>query len=102
MAPEWRGFGEALRLPNESLSNIHSMNQFDPKECLRSVLKEYFKKNYNTKEHGLPSWRKIVEAVSHRAGGNNSTLAQKIAEKRSMELIILHFHTSCLLSFIFI
>ena len=102
MAPEWRGFGEALRLRTESLNSIRSMHQLDPKACLRSVLEEYLKQNYDTKVHGLPSWRKIVEAVSHRVGGNDNALAQKIAVKHSTELIILHFHTSCLLSFIFI
>ena len=86
MAPKWKGFGEALRLIPISLKNIEIRHKFDPEECLRTTLSEYLMKNYNYCKHGNPSWRKIVEAISDRAGGNNNALALRIAEHHSMAI----------------
>ena len=87
VAPEWRGFGEALRLSPISLNNIAIDHKSDAIACLRRVLYEYLKKNYDYGERGNPSWRKIVEAISHRAGGNNNALALRIAEHHSMAIL---------------
>jgi hypothetical protein len=35
--------------------------------------------NFDTDEHGLLTWRRLVEAVADTTGGNNHTLARKIA-----------------------
>ena len=86
MAPEWRGFGEALHLSPISLNNIAIDHKFDAIACLRRVLYEYLLKNYCYGEHGNPSWRKIVDAISRRAGGNNIALALRIAEHHSMAI----------------
>ena len=86
VAPEWRGFGGALRLSPISLNTIENDNKFDPKACLYTVLSEYLNKSYDYSKHGNPSWRKIVEAISHRAGGDNKLLALRIAEHHSMAI----------------
>ena len=86
VVPRWRGFGEALRLSRISLKKIEIDNNYDSEMCLRTTLSEYLMKNYSYDEHGNPSWRKIVEAVSHRTGGNNNSLALRIAEHHSMAI----------------
>ena len=86
MAPKWKGFGEALRLSPISLKKIEIRYKFDAEECLRTTLSEYLMKNYNYGKHGNPSWRKIVEAISQRTGGNNNALALRIAEHHSMAI----------------
>ena len=86
MASEWRGFGAALRLSPISLNTIEKDHKFDSIACLHKVLYEYLNKSYEYGKHGNPSWRKIVEAISHRAGGNNNALALKIAEHHSMAI----------------
>ena len=86
VVPRWRGFGEALRLSPISLKKIEIDNNYDSEMCLRTTLSEYLMKNYNYGEHGNPSWRKIVEAISDRTGGNNNALALRIAEHHSMAI----------------
>ena len=86
VAPKWKGFGEALRLSPVALRKIEIKHKFDSEECLRNTLSEYLMKNYKYEKHGNPSWRKIVEAISDRAGGNNNALALRIAEHHSMAI----------------
>ena len=86
VAPEWRGFGGALRLSPISLNTIENDHKFDSTACLHKVLSEYLNKSDDYVEHGNPSWRKIVEAISDRTGGNNNALALRIAEHHSMAI----------------
>jgi hypothetical protein len=37
------------------------------------------RENFNTDIYGLLTWRRLVVAVADTAGGNNHTLARKIA-----------------------
>ena len=89
MSPEWKGFGGALRLSPILLKYIENDHKFDTDACLHKVLSEYLKKSYDYGKHGNPSWKNIVEAISHRAGGNNNALAQRIAENHSMAISLL-------------
>ena len=89
VAPKWRGFGVALRLSPISLKNIEIRHRFGSEECLRNTLSEYLMKNYKYEKHGNLSWKKIVEAISDRAGGNNNAQALRIAEYHSMAIQLL-------------
>ena len=84
IAKKWRGFGRALHLSTVFLDSTGETNKSDLIECLSAVLDEYLKKNYEFNKHGLPSWRKIVEAISNKVGGNNNDVALRIAKKYSM------------------
>ena len=53
----------------------------DPKECLLDILCEWLNGNYDKKIHGHQSWRRLCEATASKAGGNNTELANKIAEQ---------------------
>ena len=75
-----------MRLSPIYLNTIAKDHRLDSKTCLRKVLTEYLNKSYDYVEHGNPSWRKIVEAISHRAGGNSNALALRIAENHSMAI----------------
>ena len=46
------------------------------------MLQIFLKHRYNIEKYGPPTWRKLVEAVDSPAGGNNHSLAKKIAENR--------------------
>ena len=43
------------------------------------LLTEWLKKNYNVEKFGPPTWKMLVEAVAAPNGGNNRSLAEKIA-----------------------
>ena len=52
---------------------------------MSDVLAEWLKKAYNTVRFGDPSWKLLVEAVAHPAGGNDCAVAEKIAKKYNGE-----------------
>ena len=43
------------------------------------MVKEWLKKNYDFKKFGEPMWQKLVEVVSHPAGGANMAHAKTMA-----------------------
>ena len=84
VAPNWKGFGRALHLSPSLLNRIAAQPGTNPEECLTETLTAFLKRNYKWDEHGVPSWRMIVEAVGHKAGGRDNGLALRIAECHSM------------------
>lgn len=83
IAPNWKGFGRALRLPQNLLNRIAAQPGTNPETCLTDTLTAFLKKNYDFDEYGVPSWRMIVEAVGHKVGGRDNDLALRIAENHS-------------------
>lgn len=81
-AHNWRGIGKALRLHPDLLHRIEA-NYLDVEQRLDEVLTEWLKKAYDTTRFGLPSWKLLVEAVAHCAGGNDPALAEKIAKNHN-------------------
>ena len=53
------------------------------KPNIHDIIKIWLQQNYDTKRHGLPSYRKLAEAVAHKVGPSNPALAKKIATKHS-------------------
>ena len=80
VASNWKDVGLALRLHPDTLNEIEADCR-DVKSCLREALAQWLKKAYNTKKFGPPSWKLLVAAVVHPAGGNNRALAEQIAGK---------------------
>ena len=72
--------GIALRLKLDSLENIQVSDR-NPRDCLRSMVIEWLKRNYNVRKFGEPTWQKLVQAVGHPAGGANMALAREIARR---------------------
>ena len=76
----WKGIGIALRLNPDLLRAIEADCRDDPTACLTSVITMWLKGKHNVERFGLPTWRQLVEAVGHRAGGANKALAERIAK----------------------
>ena len=79
VAARWASFGKALHIPPAKLSTIKAEPGSTPESCLSSTLSEFLKKNYEWEKYGDPSWRQIVTAIAHRAGGDDGALALRIA-----------------------
>ena len=84
VADEWKKIGLALRLRPNLLNVIRDKKYSDAQYSLSDVLTEWLNKTYKTAEFGDPSWKLIVAAVAHEAGGNDYPLAVQIAERHSI------------------
>ena len=78
---KWRSIGTALRLKSGVLDSIQAVSGSNPPACLASMVTEWLRRNYNVKRFGEPTWQRLVEAVSHPAGGGNMALARDIARR---------------------
>ena len=67
--------GIELGLPPQELQNKTVGNP------LADVLLAWLSQRYDTERYGVPTWRRLVEAVDNPAGGNNHELAKTIASK---------------------
>ena len=72
----WYEIGVLLGVRVADLNLIQSDETLDQRERLGAMLKAWLDKT--SCEH---SWRVLVDAVDHEAGGNNPAEAEKIAEK---------------------
>ena len=81
VAENWRSIGIALRLKPDFLQNIEARYSNHPRICLTWMLMEWLNRNYNVERFGEPTWRQLVEAVGHLAGGANMMLARNIARR---------------------
>ena len=78
VAAKWRNIGIFLGVRDSRLEAIQGDK---PLDCLRQMLAIWLQKNYNVKRFGEPTWVKLVEVVSHSAGGGNPSLAMEIARR---------------------
>ena len=74
----WYQLGVLLGLPVYILDGFQE-NYDELSDRLRAMLQEWLKKG-NTEEYEIPSWRVLVDAVEHSAGGGNPNLAGELAE----------------------
>ena len=75
----WYGVGLCLKLKPAALDRIENATQ-DTDRRLTKVIDNWLKLNYNQEKFGLPTLKKLVDAVRSPSGGNNAALADKIAE----------------------
>lgn len=80
VAASWYTIGIGFGLNCEILARIRKERGCS-KECMAAVLECWLKKNYDVEQLGEPTWRTVVEVVGHSAGGENPSLASKIAKK---------------------
>ena len=73
--------GIALRLRPDVLEMTETRYHSDPVRCLSMMVKEWLMRNYNVERFGEPTWKHLVEAVGHPAGGANMALARDIARR---------------------
>lgn len=82
--------GIALGLPLSELKIIQEESKTT--RAFSRVIEAWLKQNYNTKKHGPPTWRKLVEAVDSPAGGNDHALAKAIASEHPGNLLTWKAH----------
>ena len=77
----YKAFGMILGLSYAQLESIQKtpLCIVDIGTALTEVVLTWLRQKYNTARFGLPTWRKLVEAVDSEAGGNDHTLAKEIA-----------------------
>ncbi len=75
--------GTALHLKQDTLNTIRRESA-DHTEALTKIVTNWLLKNYNFKKFGVPTWNSLVEAVESPIGGNNTTLAMKIAQDHGL------------------
>ena len=56
---------------------------YQAEECLEGSLKEWLRKAYDTAQHRVPSWERLVVAVANPVGGDNPALAERIAKRHN-------------------
>ena len=80
LAGRWSNMCLVLRLQplENTIKADHSKN---PDDCLRAVVDNWLKKNYNCQKFGSPTWKTLVKAVADPLGGQNIALAENIAKK---------------------
>ena len=71
--------GTGLRLRPAKLNSIESSFQQNPERALKQVVTAWLQKHYNVDKFGPPTWQMLVKGVHSPAGGNDYTLAKKIA-----------------------
>ena len=81
VAESWGRIALALRLLPSIKSLIAKKHHNDPKDCLLAVVEEWLKGLHDVQKYGHPSWRVLVQALAHPAGGANPALACSIAAK---------------------
>ena len=74
-------FRIALGLPPEDTDEARREKK---SQRVINALKSWLKHNYNFERYGLPTWRRLVQAVASPAGGNNRRLANEIASEHRL------------------
>ena len=70
--------GTQLRL--KALDTVKNRSTNDT-IAMGEVVEEWLKGNYYTEKLGPPTWKMLVKVVANPNGGNNNSLAKKIANE---------------------
>ena len=84
-------FGITLGLPPRELDAIRIAFHQNISQAFTEVLLVWLRHRYNVEKYGLPTWRRLVEAVDNPAGGNNHALAKTIASNHPTGIPSLDF-----------
>ena len=73
--------GVELGLPVGELQAIRRAYAQDIDQALTETMLVWLMWRYNVEKYGPPTWRRLVEAISSRAGGCNHALALEVASE---------------------
>lgn len=76
----WQYVANALGLRPAETKTISSTYQGNPEKCMDDAILVWLRRAHNEKKFGPPTWKRLVQAIAARAGGNNTALAMKIAK----------------------
>ena len=81
-ATKWHNIGVILGLRPSTLKLIKVANFDDVEFCLNAVLAHWLNQDYLVTKHGQPTWRKLLMAIAHPAGADDTSLANRVAMGR--------------------
>ena len=84
VSTKWKEIGIMFGLPYHYLHMLSSSGK-KTADCVFDMIEKWLKKNYDTANFGMPSWKKLVEVVGARVGGNDSSVASEIASRHQAE-----------------
>ena len=85
VAHKWKHIGQALGLHHHELYTIELEYGYGVEHCLEKTLFQWLRRKYDTTRYGQPSWQLLVAAVAHPAGGNDRSLAKRIAARHNVQ-----------------
>ena len=77
VADRWMAIGVFLGLKHSHLQ----LAADDEDDKARYIAQKYVKKEFMIEKFGEPTWKRVVEAIGSRAGGDNPSHAEEIAKK---------------------
>lgn len=80
LSGRWRQLFATIGLENSLLDLIEKKHPNEVELCLLESIKHWLQCDFDIEEHELPSWRSLVAAIDHSAGGQNHVLAKKLAQ----------------------
>ena len=89
VSARWKSVFIILRINPYELDAIEYVHWRYPSKALEEATKVWLAKAYDVGKYGPPSWKKLVEAISHEAGGDSPHLAREIAKKHPAKVYIL-------------
>lgn len=64
-------------------------------QAFSDVILKWLRQRYDVTRFGLPTWKRLVEAVKDPVGANNPALAVEIAAKHPSKLSMSKVHNNC-------
>ena len=83
---KWELLGVQLGIDDDTIEAIKLENGGNPARCLKGVISTWLKENYDTQQHGYPSWRRLCKVIASPAGAESQSLADTIAERHKTSL----------------
>ena len=76
----WQFIALALGLRPAQAETIKSTHRGDVEASMDDAILIWLRRAHNENKHGPPTWRKLVQAITAKTGGNNNALARAIAK----------------------
>ena len=81
----WQGVAHAIGLNPSQVRTIQAQHPGNIEGCLDESLYVWLRRAHNEEKFGPPTWKKLVEAVAARAGGQNRAVSLEIAKEHTSE-----------------
>ncbi len=82
VSAKWKHIAIILGLPYNDLQKLHQNG--DVEEFTHSVVEKWLSRDFDFSTFGMPSWKRLVEAIGSKAGGDNARHAHQIAKEHKV------------------
>ena len=76
----WQFVALALGLRPPQTQTIKATHRGDAEASMDDAILIWLRRAHNEDKHGPPTWRKLVQVISAKTGGNNVALARTVAK----------------------